>query len=140
MMIVMKEEATQDQVDSVVKRVESVGAHAHVSEGEVLTVIGAIGDRERIANLELEGFDGVDRVVPITKPYKLASTQFKHGAETVVEIDGRRVGGGHFSLMAGPCTLQSREQPPATAGAGKPGGAAIARGGACKARAPPHSF
>ena len=79
MMIVMKEEATQDQIDSVVKRVESVGAHAHVSEGEVLTVIGAIGDRERIANLDLEGTDGVDRVVPITKPYKLASSQFRHG-------------------------------------------------------------
>ena len=54
-MIVMKEDATQEQIDSVVKRVESVGAHAHVSEGEVLTVIGAIGDRERIANLDLDG-------------------------------------------------------------------------------------
>ena len=140
MMIVMKEEATQDQVDSVVKRVESVGAHAHVSEGEVLTVIGAIGDRERIANLELEGFDGVDRVVPITKPYKLASTQFKHGAETVVEIDGRRVGGGHFSLMAGPCTVESREQLLATADAVKQGGASMLRGGAYKPRTSPYSF
>src|SRR5438093_13734595 len=110
MMIVMKEEATKEQVDSIVKRVESVGAHAHVSEGEVLTVIGAIGDRERIANLDLEGVDGVDRVVPISKPYKLASSQFKHGLETVVQVDGRRVGGGHFSLMAGPCTVESREQ------------------------------
>ena len=96
MMIVMKEEATQDQIDSVVKRVESVGAHAHVSEGEVLTVIGAIGDRERIANLDLEGTDGVDRVVPITKPYKLASSQFKHGVPTVVEVDGRKIGGGQL--------------------------------------------
>ena len=139
-MIVMKEEATQDQVDSVVKRVESVGAHAHVSKGEVLTVIGAIGDRERIANLELEGVDGVDRVVPITKPYKLASTQFKHGAETVIEIDGRRVGGGNFSLMAGPCTVESREQLLATAEAVKQGGASMLRGGAYKPRTSPYSF
>jgi 3-deoxy-7-phosphoheptulonate synthase len=140
MMIVMKEEATQEHVDSVVRRVESVGAHAHVSEGEVLTVIGAIGDRERIANLELEGVEGVDRVVPITKPYKLASTQFKHGAETVVEVDGRRVGGGHFSLMAGPCTVESREQLLATAEAVKQGGASMLRGGAYKPRTSPYSF
>ena len=99
MMIVMKEEATQEQISSVVKRVESVGAHAHVSEGDVLTVIGAIGDRERIANLDLTGADGVDRVVPITKPYKLASSQFKHDVPSVVEVDGRRVGGGSFSLI-----------------------------------------
>jgi len=140
MMIVMKEEATREQVDSVVKRVESVGALAHVSKGEVLTVIGAIGDRERIANLELEGVDGVDRVVPITKPYKLASTQFKHGAETVIEIDGRRVGGGNFSLMAGPCTVESREQLLATAEAVKQGGASMLRGGAYKPRTSPYSF
>jgi 3-deoxy-7-phosphoheptulonate synthase len=140
MMIVMKEEATQEQVDSVVRRVESVGAHAHVSEGEVLTVIGAIGDRERIANLELEGVEGVDRVVPITKPYKLASNQFKHGHETVVEVDGRRVGAGNFSLMAGPCTVESREQLLSTAEAVKQAGASMLRGGAYKPRSSPYSF
>src|ERR671919_3257781 len=109
MMIVMKEGASKDQIDAVVERVESVGATAHVSEGDVLTVIGAIGDRERIANLDLDGADGVDRVVPITKPYKLASAQFRHGVPTVVEVDGRKIGGGNFSLMAGPCTVESPE-------------------------------
>src|ERR671928_424832 len=107
MMIVMKEDASKDQIDAVVEKVESVGAAAHVSQGEVLTVVGAIGDRERIANLELDGTPGVDRVVPITKPYKLASAQFKHGQRTVVEVDGRRVGGDNFSLIAGPCTVES---------------------------------
>src|SRR5436190_1083295 len=140
MMIVMKEDATTEQVDSVVKRVESVGAHAHVSEGEVLTVIGAIGDREQIANLELAGTDGVDRVVPISKPYKLASSQFKHGVPSVVEVDGRRVGGGNFSLMAGPCTVESRHQLLATAEAVKEGGASMLRGGAYKPRTSPYSF
>jgi 3-deoxy-7-phosphoheptulonate synthase len=140
MMIVMREDATKEQVDSIVRRVENVGAHAHVSEGELLTVIGAIGDRERIANLDLTGVDGVDRVVPITKPYKLASSQFKHGVPSVVEIDGRQVGGGHFSLMAGPCTVESREQLLTTAEAVKQGGASMLRGGAYKPRTSPYSF
>src|SRR5262245_12709728 len=105
MMIVMKEDATREQIDSIVKRVESVGAHAHVSQGELLAVIAAIGDRERIASLDLTGVDGVERVVAITKPYKLASSEFKHGVPSVVEVDGRRVGAGHFSLIAGPCTV-----------------------------------
>jgi 3-deoxy-7-phosphoheptulonate synthase len=105
-----------------------------------LTVIGAIGDRERIANLDLDGADGVDRVVPISKPYKLASSQFKHGVPTVVSVDGRRVGGGHFSLMAGPCTVESREQLLATAEAVKQGGASMLRGGAYKPRTSPYSF
>jgi 3-deoxy-7-phosphoheptulonate synthase len=140
MMIVMREDASKEQIDSIVRRVENVGAHAHVSEGELLTVIGAIGDRERIANLDLTGADGVDRVVPITKPYKLASSQFKHDVPSVVEVDGRRVGGGNFSLMAGPCTVESREQLLATAEAVKQGGGSMLRGGAYKPRTSPYSF
>ena len=73
MMIVMKESASAEQVDAVVRQVEHVGARAHVSRGELHTVIGAIGDRDHVANLELDGFPGVDHVVPITRPYKLAS-------------------------------------------------------------------
>jgi 3-deoxy-7-phosphoheptulonate synthase len=140
MMIVMKEDASKEQIDAVVDKVESVGATAHVSQGEVLTVVGAIGDRERIANLDLDGAPGVDRVVPITKPYKLASAQFKHGEPTIVEVDGRRVGGGHFSLIAGPCTVESREQLMATADAVKECGASMLRGGAYKPRTSPYSF
>ena len=140
MMIVMKEEATRDQIDAVVKRVEATGAHAHVSEGDVLTVIGAIGDRERIADLDLAGTDGVERVVPISKPYKLASSQFNHGEESVIEVDGRKIGGGNFSLMAGPCTVESRHQLLATAEAVKAAGASMLRGGAYKPRTSPYSF
>ena len=140
MMIVMKEGATTEQVEAVVERVESVGATAHVSEGELLTIVGAIGDRERIANLELSGIPGVDRVVPISKPYKLASRQFKHGESTVVEVDGRRVGGQNFSVIAGPCTVESREQLLTTAEAVKDAGASMLRGGAYKPRTSPYSF
>jgi 3-deoxy-7-phosphoheptulonate synthase len=140
MMIVMKEGASKEQIDAVVKKVESVGASPHVSEGEVLTVIGAIGDRERIANLDLEGAPGVDRIVPIMKPYKLASKQFKHGEPTIVEVDGRRVGGNEFSLIAGPCTVESREQLLTTAEVVKECGASMLRGGAYKPRTSPYSF
>src|ERR687894_1699921 len=110
MMIVMKEGATQAEIDAVVRRVESVGAHAHISAGELVTLIGAIRDREHVANLGLEGAPGVDHLVPILKPYKLASAQFRKGERSVLEIDGRKVGGDHFSLIAGPCTVESREQ------------------------------
>src|ERR687883_142021 len=109
MMIVMKEGATQAEIAAVVKRVESVGAHAHISAGEFVTVIGAIGDREHVANLGLDGAPGVDHLVPILKPYKLASLQYKREQRTVLEIDGRRIGGDHFATIAGPCTVESRE-------------------------------
>src|SRR4051794_19124580 len=108
MMIVMKEGATPDQIEAVVTRVESVGAAAHVSQGELVTVIGAIGDREHVANLQLEGHPGVDHVTPITKPYKLASRQFKKGERSVLDIGGRKIGGQHFMMIAGPCTVESR--------------------------------
>ena len=110
MMIVMKEGATADQIDAVVDRVESVGCSAHVSKGELLTVIGAIGDRDRVAALGLEGAPGVDHLVPILKPYKLASAQFRKGERTVIDVDGRKVGGDHFALIAGPCTVEGRDQ------------------------------
>src|SRR5204863_1398657 len=100
MMIVMKEGASPDQVGAVVARVESVGAQAHVSQGELVTVIGAIGDREHVANLGLEGFPGVDHLTPITKPYKLSSLQFKKGERSVIEIGGRKIGGEHFATIA----------------------------------------
>src|SRR3954463_1303340 len=97
MMIVMKEGASQAEIDAVVKRVESVGAHAHISAGEFVTVIGAIGDREHVANLGLDGAPGVDHLVPILKPYKLASLQYKRERRTALESDGRTSGGAHLA-------------------------------------------
>ena len=140
MMIVMKEGATQAEVDAVVKRVESVGAHAHISAGELVTVIGAIGDREHVANLGLEGAPGVDHLVPILKPYKLASLQYRREQRTVLEIDGRRIGGDHFATIAGPCTVESREVLLDTARTVRDAGAQFLRGGAYKPRTSPYSF
>jgi 3-deoxy-7-phosphoheptulonate synthase len=140
MMIVMKEGATAEEIDAVVERVESVGAKAHLSTGELVTVIGAIGDREHVANLELDGYPGVDHVVPILKPYKLASAQYKRGERTVVEIDGRKIGGPYFATIAGPCTVESREVMLDTARVVRDSGAQLLRGGAYKPRTSPYSF
>src|SRR5689334_83489 len=140
MMIVMKEGASREDVDAVIRRVESVGAKAHVSEGELVTVIGAIGDREHVANLQLEGHPGVDHVTPITKPYKLASTQFRKGESTVIDVEGRKIGGPHFMMIAGPCTVEGREMLLDAAHAVKDAGAQLLRGGAYKPRTSPYSF
>jgi 3-deoxy-7-phosphoheptulonate synthase len=140
MMIVMKEAATDEQIDAVVKRVESVGCSAHLSRGELLTVIGAIGDRDRVAGLGLEGAPGVDHLVPILKPYKLASAQFRKGERSVIEVDGRKLGGDHFALIAGPCTVEGREQTLEIARCVADSGAAMLRGGAYKPRTSPYSF
>jgi 3-deoxy-7-phosphoheptulonate synthase len=138
MMIVMKAAATEDQIQAVIERIESCGARAHPSRGEEVTVIGAVGDREHVARLGLEGAPGVEQVVPILKPYKLASSQMRE--PTVVEIDGRRIGGEHFSLIAGPCTVESRDQTLTTARVVRDAGASLFRGGAYKPRSSPYSF
>jgi 3-deoxy-7-phosphoheptulonate synthase len=140
MMIVMKQTATEDEIRAVIDRIESVGARAHPSRGDEVTVIGAIGDREHIARLELEGTPGVDRVVPILKPYKLASSQLKHGERTVLDIGGRKIGGEHFALIAGPCTVESRDQTLTTAHCVAQAGATMLRGGAYKPRTSPYAF
>ncbi|MGD0453718.1 MAG: 3-deoxy-7-phosphoheptulonate synthase [Solirubrobacteraceae bacterium] len=139
----MKETATEDEVGAVVAKIERAGARAHRSSGARVTVIGAIGDVEQDANIEslgLEGQPGVDRVVPILKPYKLASAQITHGERTVLDIDGRKVGGNHFALIAGPCTVESREQTLETARVVRDAGATLLRGGAYKPRTSPYAF
>jgi 3-deoxy-7-phosphoheptulonate synthase len=105
-----------------------------------VTVIGAIGDREHVARLELEGTPGVERVVPILKPYKLSSVQFKHGERTVLDIAGRKIGGQSFALIAGPCTVESREQTLETARVVRDAGGTMFRGGAYKPRTSPYAF
>ena len=143
MMIVMKETATDEEIGAVIEKIEGAGALAHPIKGARLTVIGAIGDVEQDVNVEglgLEGQPGVDRVMPILKPYKLASAQIRHGERTVIDIEGRKIGGDHFALIAGPCTVESREQLLETADVVKDAGAAMLRGGAYKPRTSPYAF
>jgi 3-deoxy-7-phosphoheptulonate synthase len=140
MMIVMQQGATEEQVRHVIDRIEQVGAKAHPSRGEFVTVIGAIGDdRALISSLNLEGEPGVEKVVPILKPFKLVSSEFR-GRDTVVEVAGRAIGGGSFGLIAGPCAVESREQTFASARACKAAGVTALRGGAYKPRTSPYAF
>jgi 3-deoxy-7-phosphoheptulonate synthase len=143
MMIVMKETATPEEVEAIVEKIERAGALAHPIVGARLTVIGAIGDIEQDVNIEslgLEGQPGVDRVLPILKPFKLASEQIRHGERTVLDIEGRLIGGEHFALIAGPCTVESREQTLQTARVVRDAGVSLLRGGAYKPRTSPYAF
>lgn len=140
-MIVMKEGASEEQIQAVVDRIEKAGANAHVSRGQFVTVIGAVGDADsQVHEAGLELADGVDHVVPIMKPYKLSSLQFKKGEHTTIEIEGRKLGGGVFSLIAGPCTVESRDQLFKSGEQCKAAGVPFFRGGAYKPRTSPYSF
>ncbi len=140
MLIVMKATASPEEIQAVIERVESIGARSHVVQGEEVAVIGAIGDREHVARLGLDASPGVDKVVPILKPYKLASAELHQGGRSVLDIGGAKIGGEHFALIAGPCTVESREQTLATARVVRDGGATFLRGGAYKPRTSPYSF
>jgi 3-deoxy-7-phosphoheptulonate synthase len=140
-MVVMTPQATQAEIDAVVERLETAGVHAKVMPGELTTAIGAIGDPEGVRALALEGMPGVDQVIPISRPYKLASSELSHHEPTKFNVDGHTVGGGRtFCLIAGPCTVESREQTLAVADVVSRGGASMMRGGAFKPRTSPFSF
>jgi 3-deoxy-7-phosphoheptulonate synthase len=139
MIIVMRADATRDDVDHVVERLSAIGAEAHVSVGQRRTVIGAIGDRTLIQQLPFEAFPGVERTVPVLKPFKFVSRDFQ-ASSTVVSVGGVPIGGGTFSVIAGPCAVESRDQLLATAGAVRKAGAVILRGDAFKPRTSPYSF
>ncbi len=139
MIVVMQKQATEDQVASVVARVEELGFRAHLSRGEERTIIGIIGDERPLTVEPLEILDGVERVVPILQPYKLASRDFRPEM-SVVDVGGVSVGGKEVVVMAGPCSVESREQLLETAWAVKEGGGKILRGGAYKPRTSPYAF
>src|SRR5438046_4402106 len=109
LLIVMGGSATVDEVGHVVERLEEAGVRARVSHGREATVIGAIGDRELLATLPLEGYPGVEQVLPILKPYKLVSRELAPDP-TVIEARGRRIGAGYFGFIAGPCTVEPRQR------------------------------
>jgi 3-deoxy-7-phosphoheptulonate synthase len=141
MMIVMQPGAADAEVEAVRERLAETGVHVVVMPGELTTAIGAIGDPEGVIELGLEGMAGVDRVVPISRPYKLASSELSHHEPSRFEIAGRVVGGGTtFCLIAGPCTVESAYQTIAVAEAVKAGGASMLRGGAFKPRTSPFAF
>jgi 3-deoxy-7-phosphoheptulonate synthase len=139
-MVVMTPQASEAEIAAVVERLEGAGVHAKVMPGELTTAIGAIGDPEGVRALGLEGLPGVDQVIPISRPYKLASSELSHHEPTTFEVDGRRIGAGTFCLIAGPCTVESREQTLAVADVVAAEGASMLRGGAFKPRTSPFDF
>jgi len=139
LLIVMGAAATPEQVEDVVARLEEAGCAALVTPGREATVIGAIGERELLAALPLEGYAGVEQVLPILKPYKLVSRELSPDP-TVIDVRGRRIGDGYFGFIAGPCTVESREQTLESARAVAAAGVTMLRGGAFKPRTSPYTF
>ena len=139
MIIVMKPGATKENLDSVVKKLESRGLRAHLSEGEEVTIVGVIGDKKTIANLEMNMMDGVEKTVRITEKYKMVSRNF-HPHNTIVKVGEVEIGGDELVVMAGPCSVESLEQIRETAQAVKSAGAKFLRGGAYKPRTSPYDF
>ncbi len=139
MIVVMKSGVADGDVQRVVERVAELGLVPHPSKGEFRTIVGAIGQRTLEAQQQLEQLPGVDEVMAISQPYKLASREF-HEADTILDIKGIRVGGPHVNIIAGPCAIESREILFGVGQAVKDAGASILRGGAFKPRSSPYSF
>jgi 3-deoxy-7-phosphoheptulonate synthase len=139
MIIVLRPDATNEQVDHIVKKLKGLGLQAHISKGTERTVIGAIGDEAVLRTLPLEAIPGVEDVHPILKPYKLASREFRK-ENTVVKVGNAEIGGKNIAVMAGPCAVESKTLLIQIAEEVKKAGAGFLRGGAFKPRTSPYSF
>jgi 3-deoxy-7-phosphoheptulonate synthase len=139
MMIVMREGATDNEIDHVIEKIRGAGADVHLSRGEFRTIVGVIGDKEPVIALPIEGFPGVENVIQIMKPYKFVSRDFRH-EPTLIKVGDATIGEGYFTVIAGPCSIESKEQMLATAEAVKASGALVLRGGAYKPRTSPYAF
>ena len=139
MIVVMKAGSSHDEISKVTKRIENFGLKAHISEGVDHTVIGVLGKVFSELRDALELLPGVEQVLLVSKPYKLASREF-HPRDTVVEVKGVAIGGNEIVVMAGPCAIESEEQLLTTAQAVKAAGATVLRGGAFKPRTSPYDF
>jgi 3-deoxy-7-phosphoheptulonate synthase len=139
MIVVMKQGATRAQIVNVTARIEQWGCQAHLSEGNERTIIGIVGDGRLLDSEQLDRMAGVERTVPVLRPFKLASRDF-HPQQTVVPINGISVGGRKLVVMAGPCAVEGQEQLLEAAQAVRSAGAHMLRGGAFKPRTSPYSF
>jgi 3-deoxy-7-phosphoheptulonate synthase len=139
MIVIMKQGATRAQVVNVTARIEQLGCQAHISDGDERTIIGIIGNGRPLDRAQIERMDGVERTVPVLRPFKLTSRDF-HPQDTIVPINGISVGDKKLVIMAGPCAVEGQEQLLEAAQAVKRAGAHILRGGAYKPRTSPYSF
>jgi 3-deoxy-7-phosphoheptulonate synthase len=139
MVVVMKELATDEQIQGVIAQLTGMGFDVHRSTGALRTVLGAVGGQRQFDSALLEVLEGVQEVIRITEPYKLASRTFKRD-NTVIVLDDVRIGGDEVIVMAGPCSAETEEQVESTAAAVRAAGAKVLRGGAFKPRSSPYSF
>ena len=139
MILVISPDATPEQIDHIIERVTELGYKPHVSRGEQRTIIGAIGDETKPQSETLEAIPGVEQVLRILKPFKLASREFQK-ADSIIHVGNVKIGGGHLCMIAGPCAVESFEGLDRIALCVKKAGANILRGGAFKPRTSPYSF
>jgi 3-deoxy-7-phosphoheptulonate synthase len=147
MIIVLRPDSTEAQIEHILERIRELGLKPHISRGQVRTIIGVIGEEDKLQAQPLSAIPGIEQVLPILKPFKLASREF-HAADSVVEVGGEagpsvhpvRIGGGSLVLIAGPCAAESAEILDDIAGKVKAAGANLLRGGAFKPRTSPYSF
>lgn len=139
MIIVLKPDVTEGEINHIIERLKNVGLTPHLSKGEERTIIGVIGDERILATQPIEAISGVEKVMPILKPYKLASRDFKP-EKTKIKVKDITIGGENIIVIAGPCSVESREQIIEIAKAVKASGAHMLRGGAYKPRTSPYSF
>src|SRR4029450_13269078 len=139
MVVVMKREATEADVEAVSERVRAAGGEAFVSRGAVHTIIGLVGDTERFQAIPFNQLPGVDHVIQVGKPYKMVAADL-HPTPTTVNVGSTPVGRGTFTLIAGPCAVESEEQAVLATKAARAAGATILRGDVYKPRTSPYSF
>ncbi|MDB4914653.1 MAG: 3-deoxy-7-phosphoheptulonate synthase [Gemmatimonadetes bacterium] len=140
MIIITRPDITDDELDHLRERIEAAGLHTHLSRGEHRTIIGCIGDETKLMELPLRSIPGVESVMPVLKPYKLASREFTVN-RTLVRVGANAViGGKEIAIIAGPCSVENRSMIMETATAVRRAGASILRGGAFKPRSSPYSF
>jgi 3-deoxy-7-phosphoheptulonate synthase len=140
MIIVMQQGAEPQSIESVVKRIEELGYKVHLSRGEARTIIGIIGsDEHKLQTETFEAMDGVEKTMRVMQPFKVASRDFT-AMDTVIDVNGVQIGGHKVVVMAGPCSVESREMILETAHAVKEAGGSVLRGGAFKPRSSPYSF
>lgn len=139
MIIVMTPSATEENLTKVKQKIERAGLSYHLSKGESRMIVGVIGDKKRIGELEMNSLDGVEKTVHITEKYKLVSREFKP-ENTIIDVRGVSVGGEKLAIMAGPCAVESMEQLQEAASIVKKAGARFLRGGAFKPRTSPYDF
>jgi len=139
MIIVLKNQISENKYNAILKRIAKAGLKTHISKGTQRTIIGLIGNEQKIQPEQLLAMPGVEKVMPVLAPYKLVSREFKQES-SILDIKGLKIGGAELVVMAGPCSIESEEQLMEAAEGVAKAGAQILRGGAFKPRTSPYSF